>query len=138
MHHSPDLVPCDFFLFPNSNYHGKRFKSIEDNKRNFTEDLTLLKVIWWMGKHMCIAKNGEIWRGQNKFVRLNINLCVLFNNYKYFLSRERRYIIYYYIYFYCNYYLHNYVFIMIMHFFRSISSVVYPKNEKHSGNIAKN
>ena len=39
--HSPDLAPCDFFLFPKLKIHlkGKRFEDVEDIKRNTTAQL---------------------------------------------------------------------------------------------------
>ena len=40
-HYSPDLVPCDFWLFPElkSPLKGKRFQTIDEIQENRTEQL---------------------------------------------------------------------------------------------------
>lgn len=74
--YSPDLAPCDFFLFPKLKLplRGHRFDTIEDIKRN---SLAELKAIpseayekcmdeWIRRWRMCIASNGDYFEGDNK------------------------------------------------------------------------
>jgi len=71
--YSPDLAPCDFFLFPKLKLplRGTRFSSIDDIKRNSQR---VLKAIpesayqkcmedWFRRFHMCIANDGDYFEG---------------------------------------------------------------------------
>lgn len=71
--YSPDLAPCDFFLFPKLKLplRGKRFDTVEMIKENATKELKALPVSayekafedWSKRFHMCIASNGEYFEG---------------------------------------------------------------------------
>ena len=73
--YSPDLAPCDFFLFPRLKrpMKGRRFATIEEIK---TESLRELKVIpksayqkcfedWKNSWHKCIISEGDYFEGDN-------------------------------------------------------------------------
>lgn len=49
--YSPDLAPCDFFLFPNvkNRMRGHRFPSPEDAVAAYTEELSAMSEIEWRG-----------------------------------------------------------------------------------------
>ena len=73
--YSPDLAPCDFFLFPKLKrpMKGRRFATIEEIK---TESLRELKDIpksayrkcfedWKKRWHTCIISKGDYFEGDN-------------------------------------------------------------------------
>ena len=49
--YSPDLAPCDFFLFPNvkNRMRGHRFPSPEDAVAAYNEELSVMSVNEWRG-----------------------------------------------------------------------------------------
>ena len=71
--YSPDLAPCDFFLFPKLKLplRGTRFESIDDIKENATRELKAIPAAaygrcmedWIRRYHSCIANNGEYFEG---------------------------------------------------------------------------
>ncbi|VVC42343.1 Hypothetical protein CINCED_3A023661 [Cinara cedri] len=72
--YSPDLTPCDFFLFPRMkrNVKGKRFADIDEvKKKKLTEALAgILKnefkkcfKNWNKRLDKCINSNGEYFKG---------------------------------------------------------------------------
>nr|APL98296.1 truncated putative DD34D transposase [Bactrocera tryoni] len=71
--YSPDMAPCDFFLFSTLKYplRGTRFDSIEDIKTNSTRELKAIPESaykkcfddWKKRWHMCIASNGCYFEG---------------------------------------------------------------------------
>lgn len=71
--YSPDLAPCDFFLFPKLKLplRGKRFESIESVKENSLRELRAIperayqKCMedWVKRWHMCIASDGAYFEG---------------------------------------------------------------------------
>lgn len=71
--YSPDLAPCDFFLFPKLKLplRGKRFDSIESVKENSLRELKAIpsrayeKCMedWIKRWHMCIASDGAYFEG---------------------------------------------------------------------------
>ena len=76
LHHplySPDLAPCDFFLFPKLKgiLKGTRFQGVEDIKTSVTRHLkTITKEefsqcfrAWSKRKEKCIKANGEYFEG---------------------------------------------------------------------------
>lgn len=74
--YSPDLAPCDFFLFPKLKIplRGRRFESIDAIKKNSLEELKAIHSSaykkcmddWIKRWHMCVASNGEYFEGDNK------------------------------------------------------------------------
>jgi [histone H3]-lysine36 N-dimethyltransferase SETMAR len=75
--YSPDLTPCDFFLFPRikSKLKGKRFENIESIKRNVDRELSNIspdesKICFENWKHrwkQCIFSSGNYFEG-DKFL----------------------------------------------------------------------
>lgn len=71
--YSPDLAPCDFWLFPKIKYHlkGQRFDTIEDIQRNTTSALRSLTkqdyagcfTKWQDRWTKCVAAEGEYFEG---------------------------------------------------------------------------
>lgn len=71
--YSPDMAPCDFFLFPKLKLplRGRRFESIEAIKQNSTKELKAIPETaykkcfddWKKRWHMCIASNGCYFEG---------------------------------------------------------------------------
>lgn len=71
--YSPDLAPCDFFLFSKLKFplRGMRFESIDDIKTNATRELKAIPETayqkcfaeWKKRWHMCIASNGCYFEG---------------------------------------------------------------------------
>ena len=67
--YSPDLVPCDFFLFPK--LRGCRYETIEEMKEALMKVINLLtqedfhgafqKLLEWYNK--CIAARGDYFEG---------------------------------------------------------------------------
>lgn len=74
--YSPDMAPCDFFLFPRLKLplRGTRFESIEAIKENSLRELRAIpseayrKCMenWILRWHQCIASEGEYFEGDNK------------------------------------------------------------------------
>ena len=75
--YSPDLAPCDFWLFPK--LRGYRYETIEEMKEAVTKvidtltqedfDGALQKLLEWYNK--CIAAGGDYFEGDKSF------MCVL-------------------------------------------------------------
>jgi len=71
--YSPDLAPCDFFLFPRMKkvLKGKRFADVEEVKKKTTEALNGISlqefqncfVQWKTRLDRCIASHGEYFEG---------------------------------------------------------------------------
>jgi hypothetical protein len=71
--YSPDMAPCDFFLFPKLKLplRGKRFETLEAVKENATKELKAIPISayekcfkdWLKRWHMCIASNGDYFEG---------------------------------------------------------------------------
>jgi len=71
--YSPDLAPCDFFLFPTMKrtLKGKRFATVEVVKAALQEALNNIKLQqfqrcftqWEKRLDKCIASNGEYFEG---------------------------------------------------------------------------
>ena len=72
VHHSPyspDLAPCDFWLFPK--LRGRRYETIEEMKETMTKVIDMLtqedfhgvfqKLLKWYNK--CIAAGGDYFKG---------------------------------------------------------------------------
>ena len=60
-HYSPDLVPCDFWLFPKlkSPLKGKRFQTIDEIQENMTGQLMVTgRTVW--GPKVPILKRTEV------------------------------------------------------------------------------
>ncbi len=67
--YSPDLAPCDFWLFPKLS--GYRYETIEEMKETMTKVIDLLtqehvhgvfqKLLEWYNK--CIAVGGDYFKG---------------------------------------------------------------------------
>ncbi|KAG5345622.1 MOS1T transposase, partial [Acromyrmex heyeri] len=76
--YSPDLAPCDFFLFPKikSALKGTRFESMEEVKRKSAELLNALTKEdfqhcfdqWKKRMERCVARGGEYIEGQHSIV----------------------------------------------------------------------
>ena len=74
--YSPDLVPCDFFLFPKLKYslRGTRYESIEGIKRNLLKELkaipdeAYMKCMenWNNRWYACIGSKGAYFKVDNK------------------------------------------------------------------------
>ncbi|KYN40738.1 hypothetical protein ALC56_05049, partial [Trachymyrmex septentrionalis] len=71
--HSPDLAPCDFFLFPKfkRNMKGKRFATVEEVKQKSLEGLKDIPMSefkncfeqWKNRLEKCVVVNGEYFEG---------------------------------------------------------------------------
>jgi hypothetical protein len=76
--YSPDLAPCDFFLFPKikSILKGTRFESMEEVKRKSAELLNALTKEdfqhcfdqWKKRMERCVARGGEYIEGEHSIV----------------------------------------------------------------------
>ena len=74
--YSPDLAPCDFFLFPKLKYplRGTRDESIQAIKRNSLKELKAIPAEaykkcmenWINRWHACIGSKGAYFEGDNK------------------------------------------------------------------------
>lgn len=77
--YSPDLAPCDFFLFPKLKrpMKGRRFATIEEIKTASLEELKAISKSdyekcfedWKKRRHKCIVSEGDYFEGDN----ININ-----------------------------------------------------------------
>ena len=77
--YSPDMVPCDFFLFPKikRTSKGRRFTAIDDIKSASLKELKAIPKIefekcfgdWKKLWHRCIISNGDYFEGDN----INVN-----------------------------------------------------------------
>jgi len=73
--YSPDMAPCDFFLFPKIKItlKGRRFTSIDDIKSASLKDLQAIPKIefqkcfedWKKRWHKCIISSGDYFEGNN-------------------------------------------------------------------------
>lgn len=71
--YSPDLAPCDFFLFPKLKLplRGRRFESIEDIKKNSLKELKAIPAPayqramddWVVRWNICIGSKGAYFEG---------------------------------------------------------------------------
>lgn len=76
--YSPDLAPCDFFLFPKlkSTLKGRRFQTIDDIKQNTEIDLKDIPISayqecfqkWKRRWQRCIASQGDYFEGDNVYL----------------------------------------------------------------------
>ncbi|EFN82786.1 hypothetical protein EAI_01945, partial [Harpegnathos saltator] len=65
--YSPDMAPCDFFLFPllKKLFRGQCFESIYDMKEKSLRELKAIPscrvcfLDWIKRWHMCVASNGD-------------------------------------------------------------------------------
>ena len=73
--YSPEMAPCDFFLFPKikRTLKGRRFTDIDDIKSASLKELKALPKIefkkcfedWKKRWHKCIISNGDYFEGDN-------------------------------------------------------------------------
>ena len=73
--YSPDMAPCDFFLFPKMKrtLKGRRFTAIDDIKSASLKELKAIRKIefekcfedWKKRWHKCIIYNGDYFEGDN-------------------------------------------------------------------------
>ena len=73
--YSPDMAPCDFFLFPKigGTLQGRRFTAIDDIKSVSLKELKAIPKIefekcfedWKKRWHKCIILNGDYFEGDN-------------------------------------------------------------------------
>ena len=73
--YSPDMAPCDFFLFPKikRTLKGRRFTAIDDIKSASLKELKAIPKIefekcfedWKKRWHKCIISNGDYFEGDN-------------------------------------------------------------------------
>jgi len=85
--YSPDLAPCDFFLFltMKKTLKGKRFATAEEVKTASQEALNNIKLQqfqrcftqWEKRSDKCIASNGEYFEGDEVFFVWNVNTSFL-------------------------------------------------------------
>ena len=70
--YSPDLSPCDFFLFPKLNFHlkGRHFGTVENIKKAVTAQLKAIPVSdyqrcyeEWERLRRCVASQGNYFEG---------------------------------------------------------------------------
>ena len=76
--YSPDMAPCDFFLFPKikKTLKGHRFTAIDDIKRASLKELKAIPKIefqkcfedWKKRWHKYIISNGDYFEGDNSNV----------------------------------------------------------------------
>ena len=74
--YSPDLAPCDFWLFPKmkSVVKGTHFESVEDIQTRVTGVLKGLKTeafegcfrAWWERMHKCVQFQGKYFEGETR------------------------------------------------------------------------
>ena len=74
--YSPDLTPCDYFMFPKLKYplRGTRHESIEAIRRNLLKELKAIPAEaykkcmknWINRWHACIDSKGAYFEGDNK------------------------------------------------------------------------
>ena len=82
--YSPDMAPCDFFLFPKikRTLKGRRFAAIHDIKSASLKELKAIPNIefekcfedWKKRWHKCIISNGDYFKGDNINVDEQINI----------------------------------------------------------------
>jgi transposase len=73
--YSPDLSPCDFFLFPELKFHlkGRHFGTVENIQKVVTdqlrallhEDLQHCNREWEQRLRRCVASQGNYFEGDN-------------------------------------------------------------------------
>ena len=71
--YSPDMAPCDFFLFPKLKMpmKGKRFDTIDELKKKSVEELKAIPINafkkcfedWKKRWHKCIISEGDYFEG---------------------------------------------------------------------------
>lgn len=76
--YSPDLAPCDFFLFPRfkKNMKGQRFATVEEVKQKSQSELKAIPVSeyqncfeeWKARLQKCIAVNGCYFEGDKNLM----------------------------------------------------------------------
>ena len=71
--YSPDLAPCDVWLFPKlkSPLRGKRFQTVDEIQENTTGDW------WWLGE-LCEVSRCLLWRGLRYHCLMYNVSCVLY------------------------------------------------------------
>ena len=73
--YSPDLAPCDYFLFPKlkGTIKGTHFEGVDDIKANVTAYLKTIKkedfaqcfMVWSRRMEKCVEVKGEYFEGNN-------------------------------------------------------------------------
>jgi len=73
--YSPDLSPCDFFLFPRLKNHlkGRHFGSLDSIQKSITDELKGIPAEafqhcyeqWKQCLHRCVAAQGNYFEGDN-------------------------------------------------------------------------
>ena len=71
--YSPDLSPCDFFMFPKLNFHlkGRHFGMVENIEKTVTDQLKAIAVSdhqrcyedWEQRLRRCVASQGNYFEG---------------------------------------------------------------------------
>ena len=74
-HYSPDLSPCDFFLFPKLKNHLKRtyFETVKNTQTAVIDQLKAIPVLefkhcyeeWKKHLQRCVASEGSYFEGDN-------------------------------------------------------------------------
>ena len=87
--YSPDLAPCDFWLFPKlkSPLKGKRFQTISEIQENTTRQLMVnstkdfCRVFWMVGEmlgELCEVPRCLLWRGLRRHCPMSNVSCILY------------------------------------------------------------
>ena len=73
--YSPDLSPCDFFLFPWLKNHlkGRHFETLDNIQKSVTDELKGIPAEafqhcheqWKQRLHLCVAAQGNYFEGDN-------------------------------------------------------------------------
>ena len=83
--YSPDLVPCDFWLFPKlkSPLKGKRFQTVDEIQKNMVGS-------WWQLQELCEVPRCLFWRGLRHhclivLFTMFLLSCIFLNKYLFFI-----------------------------------------------------
>ena len=81
--YSPDLSPCDFFLFPKLKFHfkGRHFGTVENIEKAVTDQLKAIPVSdyqryyeeWEQRLQRCVASQGNYFEGTNSICSLKVS-----------------------------------------------------------------
>ena len=76
---TPDLVPCDFCLFPKTKitFERKRFQTVTEIEDN------IMGSRWWLGE-LCEVPRCLLWKGLRCYPVYNVS-CILFNKCLFFM-----------------------------------------------------
>lgn len=87
--YSPDLAPCNFWLFPmlKSPWKGKRFQTVNEIKENMMTQLMVIPTkvfaaFWAVGEmlgELCEVPSCLLWRGLRRHYPMYKVSCILFN-----------------------------------------------------------